>query len=124
MADPSLLHVRQGAGTMRFGVLALFDDGSIGDITNWSRALTLLPADPAFATDRTFVHRVGEVEPVLSWFPTDANQVDVDKRSGELNCKSAAADQLITLKSGPLPGMAAREVKGRVLGAPAWDTAV
>jgi hypothetical protein len=58
---PSVLHVRKGAENMRFSVLARFDDGVIGDITNWSPLLT-----PG-AGDRTFLRRNTVAVPVLAW---------------------------------------------------------
>ena len=115
---PSVLHVRQGAENMRFGVLARFDDGVIGDITNWSPFVT------PQAGDQTFVHRKGEAAPVLSWSSQHPDQVAVDERTGVLDCKSAAANETITVSRRPLPAPPDHVAKGLVLGAPAWTTPV
>src|SRR5574342_51966 len=59
---PSSLTVRQGAKGMRFSVLARFDDGVIGDITNWAAALPKSLPD-----DRLAVHPDGSANPVHTW---------------------------------------------------------
>src|SRR3954454_8305369 len=53
---PSQLTVRQGASNMRFSVLARFDDGVVGDITNWSPRDETAPDDDI---DLDYVHRAG-----------------------------------------------------------------
>jgi hypothetical protein len=45
---PATLTIHQGAAECRFTVLALFDDGTVGDITDWPQ-LTYASADPTIA---------------------------------------------------------------------------
>ena len=114
---PSVMHVREGAENMRFSVLARFDDGVIGDITNWSPFRT-----PA-AGDRTFVRRKGETVPVFSWSPTSGD-VAVDAMTGVLDCNSTTANVRVTVERRPLPAPVTHLARGTVLGAPAWSTPV
>jgi hypothetical protein len=58
---PNPLTIRKRASGMRLTLLARFDDGVIGDITNWSPWSLRAPGD------LTFVHRVGSNEPILTW---------------------------------------------------------
>ena len=115
---PSLLHVRKGAEKMRFSVLARFDDGVIGDITNWSRFQDL----PSGAG--TFVHRKGEAEPALHWSNAPGSQVTVDPDTGVLTCNAVNADEPIIVELRPLPAPPNRQAAGRVLGGPEWTTPV
>ena len=59
---PSSLTVRQGATPMRFSVLARFDDGVIGDITNWSG-----PDRNPLNIDELAVHPKDSNKPVHRW---------------------------------------------------------
>src|SRR6185369_5477611 len=115
---PKVLHVREGAERMRFSVLARFDDGVIGDITNWSPFLT------PQAGDRTFVHRTGEALPALVWSSPHVGNVKVDQDTGVLTSESAAANERITVERRPLPADITHLARGLVLGAPAWTTPV
>lgn len=116
---PSVLTVRQGSKNMRFSVLARFDDGVIGDITNWSPFRQL--ADPA---DRTFVRRRDATTPVHRWTPrlVDAGGTDlhVDVDTGEITCAAATASATVAVQvdlGNPL-------AKAKANGAPPWTTPV
>jgi hypothetical protein len=115
---PSVMHVRQGAENMRFALLARFDDGVIGDITNWS------PFRRPTAGDRTFVRSKGENVPVLRWSSATPGDVAADEATGVLDCKTAAANVAVTVERRPLPAPATHRAEGRVLGAPPWNTPV
>lgn len=114
--SPSVLHVREGAENMRFGVLARFDDGVIGDITNWS------PFDAPNPGDRTFVRRQADAVPVLSWSSPHPDQIAIDERTGVLSCKSAGASESITVQRRPLPASPDRQATAQAVGAPPWST--
>ena len=112
---PSLLHVRKGAEKMRFSVLARFDDGVIGDITNWSRFQDL-PGGGG-----TFVHRQGEALPALHWRSDPGTHVTVDPETGVLTCDAVDADETIIVERRPLPAAVDHQAKARALGAPEWS---
>lgn len=119
---PSVLHVRQGAENMRFGVLARFkDDLVIGDITNWSQFVKPNPPDP---DDRTFVHLKNDNAPALAWSSPNVGGVTVDPDTGELSCGSATANERIEVARRPLPAPVTHLARAQVLGAPAWTTPV
>jgi hypothetical protein len=117
-ANQGSLTVRQGAQNMRFSVMAQFDDGVVGDISNWS------PFDPPQAGDRTFVRAAGTDVPVLTWSSSDDGKIGVDERTGLLEGKDAAANETITARWPPAPAPATRTATGTVRGAPAWNTGV
>ena len=85
---PNPLTIRESPNAMRLTLLARFDDGVIGDITNWS------PWSPPLTTgsqpDRTFVRRALSNAPILKWISrTDEsdenfNAVDVGIHTGML----------------------------------------
>lgn len=116
---PSPLHVREGAAGVRLSVLARFDDGVVGDITNWS---ALNP--PSGADDRRFVHRAGEPVPALTWSSPHVGGVRVDQNSGVLTAESPAARETVTVALRPLPAPPNQTASSLVLGAPAWSTPV
>jgi hypothetical protein len=92
---PSQLTVRKGAGNMRLSVLAMFSDGVIGDITNWS------PFEPpAFAADHTFVHALGSETPALAWEPPAGAAVIVNPVTGVLNATAETGSSTITVRHG------------------------
>jgi len=72
---PNPLTIRERARGMRLTLLARFDDGVIGDITNWS------PWSARRTGDRTFVHRTGSVDPILSWVPRPRGAARTSTRS-------------------------------------------
>jgi hypothetical protein len=80
---PDPLTVREGA-RVRLTLLARFDDGVIGDISNWS------PLDPRATGDRTFVRRTASNEPILTWISRTEESgenfeaVDVGRSTGVL----------------------------------------
>jgi hypothetical protein len=116
---PAVLHVREGAENMRFSVLARFDDGVIGDITNWSALRK--PTEP---DDRRFVHRTGEAVPALHWSSPHVGHITVDPDTGELTAESPDAQETITVERRPLPAPPDLRRRGLVLGGPKWDTPV
>jgi len=115
---PSTLHLRQGAKNVRLSVLARFDDGVIGDITNWC------PFETPVAADRTFVRRNGETTPALVWSRTTPGAVAVDPVTGVLTGGAAAGPVQITVERRPVPAPPARSATATVIGAPPWSTPV
>lgn len=98
---PWQLTVRKGAGNMRFSVLAMFSDGVIGDITNWS------PFEPrAFDADHTYVHAPGSDTPALTWDPPESIPpgrpvvVGVDPITGVLGADAETGTARITVRHG------------------------
>src|SRR5205809_4009087 len=95
---PAQLTVRKGAKNMRFSVLAQFDDGTIGDITNWSPFST-----PGGVVDFTFVHAAGSDQPILNWsiesVPAGSpSVVSVDSVTGELSASAETGSAKVTAK--------------------------
>jgi hypothetical protein len=74
---------------MRLSLLARFDAGVIGDITNW--APFVLPD----IADRTYVHRTGVDTPILEWQSSNANRVFVQRVTGELHTDDDAGSESI-----------------------------
>jgi len=105
------LTVRNRATGVRFSVLALFDDGLIGDITNWS------PFEPAGAP-HTFVHADGADDPALTWSSTGPPVV-ADPRTGVLTASADTGEATITVRHDTVPPAAATAVCAR-----AWTTPV
>ena len=116
-ANKGSLTVRKDAENMRLSVLALFDDGVVGDITNWS------PHDPPDPADRTFVHQDGTFVPMLTWSSTNAAKIGVEV-TGLLRCTDAAASETVTARWPPAPAPATKSADATVKGAPAWTAGV
>ena len=114
---PGSLTVRQGAGKMRFTVLAEFDDGTIGDISNWAPFGGLDPARPG---DRTYVHASGSTDPQLFWSLADTDAgIDVDAASGELDATAAVGGSTVNVSPRSFPGTGG---DAGVRCAPPWGT--
>jgi hypothetical protein len=96
---PSRLTVRKGAKNMRLSVLALFDDGVIGDISNWSPLVA-----PTVPSENTYVHVAGsDTPPVLSWSagsipPIGASAVAVEQVTGVLDAVAETSSAKITVR--------------------------
>src|ERR1051326_6449078 len=116
---PTELSVRQGAKNMRFSVFGQFDDGVIGDITNWGQ---MIP--PPYPNHIVWVHKTGSTKPIHGWsldhvIPAPGT-VTVDPVTGELTSFASGGggtahivDELgHVLASAP------------VYAAPAWSTPV
>jgi hypothetical protein len=116
-ANQGSLTVREDAENMRLSVMAEFDDGVVGDITNWSPHRLPKPAD------RTFVHQDGKVVPVLEWSSTNAAEIAVNA-TGLLTCTDAAASETVTARWPPAPAPATQSADATVKGAPAWTAGV
>jgi hypothetical protein len=116
---PGLLTVPERAHDMRFSILAEFNDGTYGDVTNWSPFVS-----PA-AGDLTFVHATPSPNPILTWGTGALGVMDVDPRTGVLTCRPGAVNTTTNISAiaglaPPNPSLAG----GRALGAPKWDTPV
>ena len=114
---PSSLTVRQGAKAMRFSVLARFDDGVIGDITNWAAALPKVLPD-----DKLAVHPVGSTDPVHTWSAGTASGsgMSVDPISGAISSQVDAGFVTANLLAGSGPPVAS----ATAFAAPPWSTPV
>ena len=108
---PSRLTVRHNAKGVRFSVMAKFDDGVIGDITNWS------PFDTP-VVDRTFVHAPGSVTPALTWSPQAGPPITVDAKTGVLTSSADVGQATITVRFGGL------SADSTAVCAPPWSTSV
>lgn len=107
------LTVRHGATGVRFSVLALFDDGVIGDITNWS------PFEkPGVATDHTYVHADKVDNPALIW-SSDGPPIAVDPETGVLTASADAGQSPVTVRFGAVAPATAIAVCARP-----WTTMV
>jgi hypothetical protein len=93
---PKVLTVRKGAKNMRLSVLAQFDDGVIGDITNWS------PFEkPSIAVDHTYVRLKGSDDRVLKWssdIMSGTSLVTVDPDTGELDATAESGITKVTVQ--------------------------
>ena len=114
------LTVRKGTQTMRFSVMAEFDDEVVGDITNWS------PFHPPEPADRTFVRAAGSAVPVLDWSSSRGDVVDVNPKTGVLtgNAFAAIPNPTITARWPPPPAAATKVASGTAICAPAWNAGV
>jgi len=114
---PSSLTVRQGAKAMRFSVLARFDDGVIGDITNWAAALP-----KAFPDDKLAVHPIGSTDPVHTWSAGSASGpgMSVDPISGAITSQVSSGFVTANLLAGNGPPVAS----ATAFAAPPWSTPV
>lgn len=104
------LTVRDGASGMRFSVLALFDDGIIGDIGNWS------PFEKPGAA-HTYVHARGVNSPALTW-SSAGPPVAVDAETGVLTASADTGRSVITARFGAAAPATATAVCARP-----WSTA-
>jgi hypothetical protein len=116
---PSTLTVRKDATNMRFSVLARFNDGVIGDITNWGA-----PRQKQRPIgDRTYVHRVNSADPEHHWSqtPDPFAPMQVDPLTGEIACLSPTASVTVNLHAGQRIQPVASAVAE---GAPPWSDPV
>ncbi len=113
---PSLLTVRQGAKNMRFSVLARFDDGTTGDISNWA------PFNSPESGDLTFVHLNGSTDPELVWSSGD-DRVTVDQATGELTANFINGTAEISVVRTPLPLPGVTFAQATVRCADRWESA-
>lgn len=115
---PRRLTVRRGAKGVRLSVLAQFDDGVIGDITNWS------PFErPLTPVDHTYVHAKGSDTPALAWsaesIPSgNIPRTAVDAVTGVLDSSADNGTSKITVK------FAARSASATAVCGPPWTTQV
>jgi hypothetical protein len=114
---PNPLTIRQGAEDARLSLLAQFDDGVIGDITNWSPDAT--PAETA----RTYVHESGSSDPLLVWSSEDPAVISVDDTTGVLDAKAVSGSTAISVHYPP-PSPVTGFAKAVVKCAPPWRTPV
>jgi hypothetical protein len=112
---PAALTVRKDATNMRFSVLAKFDDGVIGDITNWG---ILVPSGSL--SQRDFVHRASSSQPVHSWSVTGvpATAISITQDTGEVRCHDSTSVGTVHL----LDESGTTLASARVTAAPAWST--
>ena len=112
---PATLTVRKDAANMRFSVLAKFDDGVIGDITNWG---ILVPSGSLLQQD--FVHRTSSNQAVHHWSVTDvpATAISITEDTGEVRCHDSTSVGTVHLldESGTVVASAP------VTAAPPWST--
>jgi hypothetical protein len=115
---PFPLTVRKGARNVRLSLLAEFDDGVIGDITNWSPPPTHPAGDP------TFVHVRGSTTPVLAWeasaagSPAEPSPIEAHKDTGVLTAVRDTGTADIIVKGLGQTGVAL------AFCAPPWSTPV
>lgn len=112
---PSSLTVRQDAKNMRFSVLARFDDGMVGDVSNWA-------AQPTNRVDgATYVHFPNSEDPVHTWAPgTTGGSMSVDKWTGEIYCLDAEGYLNVSLRD----RSNAEVASALAFGASPWNTPV
>ncbi len=115
--SPQRLTVRQGARNTRLSVLAEFNDGSFGDITNWS------PATSPQAADRTYVRHPPNFGPELQWATSNAATMNIDAETGVLDALSAAANVTISVTRRSAPMMiGTATATATVVGDVSWAT--
>src|SRR5436190_6624521 len=112
---PDPLSVRQNARNIRFTVLAEFEDGTYGDLTDWS------PWDAPAAAERSYVSEIGSDDPAITWSTSAAGTVGVDSATGRLAGAAASGSATITATVGPLPAPAARIATGVANAARPWS---
>ncbi len=117
---PSPLTVRVDTTDIRFSVLGLFDDGVIGDITNWA------PWAVIGSGEDLWVHHTGDPDPVHQWAVTNPDPstqpgITVDNDTGQLSCLNATATNVSVTVTRSTDGMTAT---GLARGGPAWTTPV
>ena len=112
---PESLTVRQGAKGMRFSVLARFDDGVIGDITNWGG-----PDPLPFDIDELAVHPMDSRKPVHTWSRGTASGqgIAVNPITGEITAQTNSGFATVNLHVGNGPPIASASV----FAAPPWST--
>jgi hypothetical protein len=100
-ATPAALTVRQNAEDVRLTVLAEFDDGTVGDVTEWANL-------PAAHTSH------------LAW--SAATSADVDAQAdGRILAKTAGAARTVTVRLGPAPAPANMRSTVTITVAPPWS---
>jgi hypothetical protein len=114
--SPSTLTVRQGAKNMRYSVLAKFDDGTIGDVTNWA---PFEPLDPGRPDDRTYVHATRSGDPELFWSATHGGPIGVDPNTGVLEANAPLGGITVNASPRSFPGQGG-DAAARC--APPWST--
>ena len=93
---PSPLTVRLTARNVRLSVLAAFDDGTIGDISNWAAT------DPPNAAARTFVHAKARAFPELVWSSQPPGSIGVNPDTGVLVSRAAGRPAtIVAQRAGP-----------------------
>ena len=105
---PDPLSVRVGSSSARFSVLAEFDDGSYGDVTNWS-AWTFDASKPG---DRREVRDLATGDPVARWSSNNPADLDADPDTGVLSCSSTTANVRITLRTSAPAALASADAVG------------
>jgi hypothetical protein len=91
-------------GSERLTILAEFDDGQYGDLSNWHPRFSTDPPDP---TDRRFARTIAQRDvPVLQWRSSDPNTVFINQTTGLLICLFYGS-VTIFLESPTLPGISA-----------------
>ena len=112
---PSSLTVRQGAKGMRFSVLARFDDGVIGDITNWAS-----PDPNLLDIDELAVHPKDSRKPVHTWSrgTVSGPGIVVDPVTGEIKAQANAGFATVNLHVGNGPPIGS----ATAFAAPPWST--
>jgi hypothetical protein len=114
--SPPALTVRQGAKQLRFSVLAKFDDGTIGDISNWA---PFAPLDPTSPDDRTYVHATDSADPELVWSAPHGGPISVDPDTGVLDATAATGGVTVNASPRSFPGQGG-DAAARC--APPWST--
>ena len=105
---PDPLSVKVGSSSARFTVLAEFDDGSYGDVTNWS-AWTF---DASATDDRLEVRDIATGAPVARWSSNTPADLDVDPDTGVLSCSRTTANVRITLRTSEPAALASADAVG------------
>ena len=110
---PSPLTARIGASNVRFGVLAEFDHGIVGDIGNWSP----WEVDPLNPADLTYVRMLATNQPAVAWSSDNPSDLDADPKTGVLISNTDATSVTITAAS----GVAGATAVGTASGGAAWS---
>lgn len=114
---PKVLTVHKGAKNMRLSVLAQFDDGVIGDITNWSPFEK--PGGPA---DHTYVRPKNSDDRVLAWeseIMSSTSIVKVDPDTGVLDATGESGITKVTVRR-----QGGKAASASVVCAKPWSTPV
>lgn len=102
---PSTLTIHLGSDENRFTVLALFDDGTVGDITDWTQ-LTYQSADP------TAVSVLG---------PTSATETSAATTAGVVAAADAGLESVITVSLNLAAPSTNLSATAKVITAPKWE---
>jgi hypothetical protein len=91
---PARLTVEPLWPNMRFTVLAKFDDGAYGDITNWS------PMTWGDLSIRNYVYFEGVQAPILWWSAPGSNGLDIHPMTGFFLCtNSGLKDAMVQIRA-------------------------